>query len=114
MYIESRWDAFQPNYTHGKYQFAFLAYHMLRMSFIYSDIWQIRQTEPEDFARGLIGFAREEKALLEATSPFVFSTVNWLSAALASCRLFQPLQYPHSSKGGGPNPLLPSTNPKLR
>ncbi len=75
-YIEFLWDAFETNYTHGKYQFAFLAYHMLTMSFVYFNIWQIKQTEPGDFAKGLIGFARDEKALLEATSPFVFSTVN--------------------------------------
>ncbi len=75
-YVEFLWDVFETNYAHGKYQFAFLAYHMLTMSFIYFNIWQIKQTEPGDFAKGLIGFAQEEKALLEATSPFVFSTVN--------------------------------------
>jgi hypothetical protein len=76
-YIEFLWDAFKTNYTHGKYQFAFLAYHMLTMSFVYFNIWQIRQTEPKDFAMGLIGFGKDiEKSLLEATSPFVFSTVN--------------------------------------
>ncbi len=76
-YIEFLWDAFETNYTHGKYQFAFLAYHMLTMSFVYFNIWQIRQTEPKDFAMGLIGFGKDvEKSLLEATSPFVFSTVN--------------------------------------
>jgi hypothetical protein len=76
-YIEFLWDAFETNHTHGKYQFAFLAYHMLTMSFVYFNIWQIKQTEPKDFAMGLIGFGRDiEKSLLEATSPFVFSTVN--------------------------------------
>ena len=76
-YIEFLWDAFDTNYTHGKYQFAFLAYHMLTMSFIYFVVWQIKQTEPRDFAMGLIGFGKDvEKNLLEATSPFVFSTVN--------------------------------------
>lgn len=71
------WDAFETNYTHGKYQFAFLAYHMLTMSFVYFNLWQIRQTRPEDFEKGLIGFGKDiEKNLLEATSPFVFSTVN--------------------------------------
>jgi len=76
-YIEFLWDAFETNYTHGKYQFAFLAYHMLTMSFIYFNIWQIKQTEPKDFATGLIGFGKDiEKSLLEANSPFVFSTVN--------------------------------------
>lgn len=75
-YIEFLWDAFETNYTHGKYQFAFLAYHMLAMSFVYFNIWQIKQTRPDDFEKGLIGFARDEKTLLEATSPFVFSSVN--------------------------------------
>jgi hypothetical protein len=76
-YIAFLWDAFETNYTHGKYQFAFLAYHMLTMSFVYFNIWQIKQTEPGDFAKGLIGFGKDvEKNLLEATSPFVFSTVN--------------------------------------
>jgi RNA polymerase sigma factor (TIGR02999 family) len=76
-YIEFLWDAFDTNYTHGKYQFAFLAYHMLTMSFVYFNIWQIKQTEPDDFEKGLIGFGKDiEKSLLGATSPFVFSTVN--------------------------------------
>ncbi len=76
-YIEFLWDAFETNYTHGKYQFAFLAYHMLTMSFVYFNIWQIRQTTPKDFAMGLIGFGKDvERSLLEASSPFVFSTVN--------------------------------------
>jgi hypothetical protein len=76
-YIAFLWDAFETNYTHGKYQFAFLAYHMLTMSFVYFNIWQIRQTRLEDFEKGLIGFGKDiEKNLLEATSPFVFSTVN--------------------------------------
>jgi hypothetical protein len=76
-YIEFLWDAFETNYTNEKYQFAFLAYHMLTMSFVYFNIWQIKQTEPKSFAMGLIGFGKDvEKSLLEATSPFVFSTVN--------------------------------------
>ena len=76
-YIAFLWDAFETNYTHGKYQFAFLAYHMLTMSCVYFNIWQIRQARPEDFGKGLIGFGKDiEKNLLEATSPFVFSSVN--------------------------------------
>lgn len=57
-YIAFLWDAFETNYAHGKYQFAFLAYHMLTMSFVYFNIWQIKQTRPDDFEKGLIGFAR--------------------------------------------------------
>lgn len=76
-YIAFLWDAFETNYTHGKYQFAFLAYHMLTMCFVYFNVWQIKQTEPDDFSKGLIGFSKDvEKSLLNATSPFVFSSVN--------------------------------------
>lgn len=76
-YIRFLWDAFRTNYESEKHQFAFLAYHMLTMSFVYFNIWQIRQTEPVDFAKGLIGFGKEiEKKLLEATTPFLFSEVN--------------------------------------
>ncbi len=75
-YIDFLWDAFETNYTHGSYQFAFLAYHMLTMSFVYFNIWQIKQTEPTDFEKGVIGFARDETNLLSATSPFVFSGAN--------------------------------------
>lgn len=76
-YIDFLWDAFETNHTHGKYQFAFLAYHMLTMSFVYFNIWQIKQTRPNDFEKGLIGFGKDiEKNLMGASSPFVFSTVN--------------------------------------
>ena len=75
-YISYLWDAFESNYADGKYQFAFLAYHMLMMSFVYFNIWQIKQTRPADFQKGLIGFASNENALLNATSPFSFSIVN--------------------------------------
>lgn len=76
-YIKFLWDAFESNYENKKYQFAFLAYHMLTMSFVYFNIWQIKQNEPDDFEKGLIGFSKDiEKDLLGASSPFVFSTVN--------------------------------------
>ena len=76
-YVAFLWDAFETNYTHGKYQFAFLAYHMLTMSFVYFNIWQIKKTEPKNFEMSLSGFGKNvEKNLIAATSPFVFSMVN--------------------------------------
>ena len=76
-YVAFLWDAFETNYTHGKYQFAFPAYHMLTMSFIYFNIWKIKKTEPKNFEMSLIGFGKDvEKNLIAATSPFVFSMVN--------------------------------------
>lgn len=76
-YLRFLWDSFETNYTHGKFQFAYLAYHMLTMSFIYFNLWQIMKTEPRDFEKGLIGFNKDmEKGFLEATSPFAFSAQN--------------------------------------
>ena len=75
-YIAFLWDAFESNYRSQKYQFAFLAYHMLTMSFVYFKIWQIRQTRRRDFENGLIGLPRDESTLLSATSPFNFSSVG--------------------------------------
>ena len=87
-YIEFLWDAFETNYTHGKFHFAFLAYHMLTMSFIYFNIWQIKQTEPDDFEKAMIGFDKNlEKEIMSATSPFVFWRFNE-SSVMRFMRLF--------------------------
>jgi hypothetical protein len=76
-YVRFLWEAFHDNCASGKYQFAFLAYHMLTMCFVYFNIWQIKLIRPEGFGTALIGFGKDtEKDLLAATSPFVFSVVN--------------------------------------
>ncbi len=76
-YISFLWEAFKTNYENGTSQFAFPAYHKLMMSFVYFNIWQIRDARPDDFKKGLIGFAKDaETTLLRATSPFTFSRVN--------------------------------------
>ena len=76
-YVSFLWDAFESNVQSGKFQFAFLAYHMLVMSFVYFNIWQIKLFKPKRFGTALIGFNKNmEKDLLNATSPFVFSVVN--------------------------------------
>ena len=50
---------------------------MLTMSFVYFNIWQIKQNRPDDFAKAMIGFNKEvEKEMLDATSPFTFWRVN--------------------------------------
>ena len=70
------WNSFEVNYSRGQYQFAFLAYHMLTMSFVYFCIWQIKEAHPADFVNGLIGFGRDtEKTILRASSPFALSTI---------------------------------------
>jgi hypothetical protein len=76
-YIEFLWDTFKMNYENEKFQFAFLAYHMLAMSSIFFNIWRIKQTNPDGFKNGLIGFGKDiEKTLINGSSPFVFSAVN--------------------------------------
>ena len=75
-YTGALWNSFEMNYLRGQYQFAFLAYHMLTMSFVYFNIWQIKQAYPSDFANSLIGFRQEaEREILRAESPFVLSMV---------------------------------------
>lgn len=76
-YVAFLWDAFRTNYEHQKYQFAFLAYHMLTMCCVYFNIWQIKLVMPREFTHALLGFNRDtEKELMEATSPFIFWRVN--------------------------------------
>lgn len=76
-YIAFLWDAFEANYNTGKYQFAFLLYHMLTMSFIYFVIWQIRKNSPDDFQKATIGFSeRIGQTLSGSNSPFGFSEVS--------------------------------------
>lgn len=76
-YINFLWDSFVTNYESGKYQFAYLAYHMLFMCFVYFIVWRIKNSMPEDFQKALVGFQNEtEKDFLEASSPFVFHKIN--------------------------------------
>lgn len=76
-YIAFLWDAFETNYTHSKYQFAFLAYHMLTMAAVYFNTWQIRHNLPDAFGMAMVGFHKDmEKNLLKADSPFAFHCVN--------------------------------------
>jgi hypothetical protein len=72
-YIAFVWDAFQGNYTNGKYEFASLAFHLLYMSFVSFSIWQIRVIREQDFRNALVGFLAESEAkLLDADTPFNF------------------------------------------
>ena len=76
-YINFLWESFTSNYDNEKYQFAFLAFHMLFMSFVYFIVWQIKHNQPQDFNKAVIGFSKDvEKGLLGASSPFTFSEVN--------------------------------------
>lgn len=72
-YIALLWEAFECNYSNGKYEFASLAFHLLYMSFVSFSIWQIRHVREQDFKHALIGFQSDaENMLIDANSPFKF------------------------------------------
>lgn len=76
-YIAYLGDSFEQNYQNEKYQFALLACHMLYMSFVYFSVWQIKNSRPDDFAKSLIGFSKDdEKELLGASNPFTFWKIS--------------------------------------
>ncbi|WP_282127000.1 hypothetical protein [Marinifilum flexuosum] len=76
-YIEFLWQSFETNYENGNYQFAIMAYHMLFMSFVYFNVWQIKNNSNGDFQKSLIGFPDNiEKNFNDASSPFAFSEEN--------------------------------------
>lgn len=72
-YIEFLWDTFKSNYENQKYQFSFMAYHMLFMSFVYFNVWQIKKIHEEDYKKITLGF---QGCFETATSPFTFSQEN--------------------------------------
>lgn len=72
-YIEYLWSSFESNYDNEKYQFAFIAYHMLFMSSVYFNIWQVKSIKESDFNKIKLGFS---EGLCNATNPFGFSAEN--------------------------------------
>lgn len=70
-YIEYLWKTYESNYDNKKYQFAFMAYHMLFMSFVYFNIWQVKSVKEDDFKKIKLGFSDK---LDKVTNPFMFST----------------------------------------
>lgn len=76
-YVNFLWESFEINYNAEKYPFAFIAFNMLYMSFVYFEVWQIKQNRRRDFEMAMVGFNKDhEKDLTEATTPFSFSLVN--------------------------------------
>ena len=72
-YVALLWDAFESNYSQGKYEFASFAFHLLYMTYVSFSIWQIRLVREHDFKNALVGFQSEsEIKLLSAGSPFEF------------------------------------------
>ena len=73
-YITFLWEAFAVNYANGKHQFAFLACHMLMMSFVYSKLWQIKKVFYDDFRKSTIALDQNSENYINTiNSPFGFS-----------------------------------------
>lgn len=76
-YIKFLWDSFVVNYEAEKYPFAFIAFNMLYMSFVYFEIWQLQQNRPKDFEMAMVGFDLDtENSLINSTTPFNFHKIN--------------------------------------
>jgi hypothetical protein len=76
-YINFLWESYESNYNDGKYPFAFIAFHMLFMSFVYFEVWQIKETRTVDFQKSLIAFSKDnERMILDATTPFAFVEIG--------------------------------------
>jgi len=76
-YINFLWESYESNYNNGKYPFAFIAFHMLYMSFVYFEVWQIKENRTSDFQKSLIAFSKDnEKMMLDATTPFAFVEIG--------------------------------------
>ncbi len=76
-YINFLWESYESNYNNEKYPFAFIAFHMLYMSFVYFEVWQIKENRTDDFQKSLIAFSKDnEKMMLDATTPFAFVEIG--------------------------------------
>lgn len=78
-YIDFLWCSFVSNYEGKQYQFSFIAFHMIYMSFIYFVIWRIREFKGNDFEKIVIGMSvnrRYENDLGQITSPFTFADIG--------------------------------------
>jgi hypothetical protein len=67
-YIRFLWEAFESNYKNDKYQFAYIAYHMLFMSFIYYQIAKIYLNE-NNICRDLMTFTGKVQEHIDNHAP---------------------------------------------
>ena len=57
-YITFLWESFELNYQNEKYQFAFIAYHLLFMTYVYFQLWKIYAAHTDNFRRSVLGFGK--------------------------------------------------------
>ena len=76
-YINFLWESFVVNYQNKKYIFAYIAFHMIFMSAIYSILWKIKCCNPTSFDHALIGLGRNRKDIKKDNANlFSLSAIN--------------------------------------
>ena len=76
-YISFLWDSFRSNYENGKYQFAFIAYHMLFMCFTYYSVWKLKTHREKDFEKAVIHLDNDTcRELNDAAQPLSFAEIE--------------------------------------
>lgn len=87
-YIEYLSDAYLKNVEAEIYQFAFIAFHLLYMSFIYKTIWLLKKEKYENLDFHLEKITKELQIVY---SPFDFSTIpEGKSFDILKCLRFHP------------------------
>jgi hypothetical protein len=62
-YVDFLWEAFKVNYENEKYQFAYIAYHMLFMCFVYFQLAKIYLNAPDEIRQFLIFVNKAQSAV---------------------------------------------------
>lgn len=76
-YIGFLWDSFQTNHETEKYQFAYIAYHMLFMCFTYYSVWKLKTHRANDFEKAVIHLDNDTcKELNDAEWPLAFAEIE--------------------------------------
>jgi len=75
-YIYTHFEFLERCLKENLFQDALFHLHLLYMSFVYFQIFRIKNYKSKDFRFGCIGFSNQKKELEEASSPFTFSAIN--------------------------------------
>ncbi len=87
-YIEYLIDAYLKNIESETYQFAFIAFHMLYMSFIYKTIWLLKKESYESIEHFISQVSKDFQVVF---SPFDFSIIEEAkSFQILKCLRFHP------------------------
>jgi hypothetical protein len=76
-YISMLLNALKGNYEQDYFHFAYLAFHMLFMFFLYCAVWRFKLAHPERFRDAMVSISPQDRnTLIESESPFDFSILD--------------------------------------